>query len=336
MNKYDKYRELVNRRKQCTLCTGVRNPSEIGEGEFDSSQIGPWSLWQSNLDAKIMVIGQDWGDVSYFKKWKGVDQPTGNPTNTNLQKLLKNIGCKLLTPCEDQSNIIFLTNMILCMKTGGLQGKVEKQWFENCACNFLIPLIKLINPRIVISLGKKVSETILDLYEIPYKKNAPFSKMVVSSPYQLTKSTVFFPQYHCGAGSINRNRSMSNQEKDWDKINIWQQNNLELVISRIIEKYKSSSHFNISKRYEGAGSGLPFPRLNRAAIDQICEDRDAVFSRYAIWANTVRDYIVKASEKLDRDPQEATNLLKVAVNNLSAFSEIQSEIDSLEKTKCQD
>ena len=41
---------------------------------FRSAQIGPWSLWQGNLDAEIMVIGQDWGDKNYFTKNKGHDQ----------------------------------------------------------------------------------------------------------------------------------------------------------------------------------------------------------------------------------------------------------------------
>ena len=54
---------------------------------------------------------------------------------------------------------------------------------------------------------------------------------------------------------------------------------------------------------------------------------EAVFSRYAIWANTVRDHIAEALEILDTDRAEAERLLRHAQNSLSAFSEIQSRFD---------
>lgn len=223
--KISKYHELVVKRKKCSLCTDLCNPSSFENGHLDSDQIGPWTLWQGNINAQIMVIGQDWGDISYFKKWEGKDQPSGNPTNTNLQQLLKNIKVNIGQPRDKQQNIIFLSNIILCLKTGGLQGKVEKLWFENCSINFLYPLINIVQPKIIISLGKKVCETILDLYEISYSKSAKFSKTIESSPFVLSKETYLFPMYHCGAGSINRNRSFTLQKQDWEKINSWLRTN---------------------------------------------------------------------------------------------------------------
>lgn len=225
MTKIEKYRKLVEERKQCSLCQGLRNPAGISGGKWDSDQIGPWSLWQANLDAELVVVGQDWSDVSYFRKWEGRDQPSGNPTNENLQKLLNTIGIQIRKPRDPQDQIVFFTNIILCLKAGGLQAPVKDNWLKNCSSTFFVPLIEIINPKVVIALGKKVSESILHLYGISYSKSAVFSKMLSQAPYQLTDSTAFFPVYHCGAQGVNRNRSMMEQEEDWSKVNMWLDSN---------------------------------------------------------------------------------------------------------------
>lgn len=225
MTKIERYRKLVNKRKQCSLCRNLCNPHCINDGKWDSEQIGPWSLWQANLDSELVVVGQDWSDVTYFTKWEGKDQPKGNPTNENLQHLLDGIGIKIQKPRDPQDDIIFFTNIILCLKDGGLQGPVEDEWFKNCSQSFFVPLIEIINPKVVVALGKKVSESIFDLYGTSYSKSAVFSKMLSRSPYQLTSSTVLFPVYHCGARGIKINRPMTEQEQDWSKINAWLQNN---------------------------------------------------------------------------------------------------------------
>jgi len=107
------------------------------------------------------------------------------------------------------------------LKTGGLQSRVDDRWFTNCSRSFFKPLVEIINPRVIIALGKNISESILTLYGIPYSKNVTLSKMMSQSPYQLTNSTRLFPVYHCGAGSVNRNRPMPKQEEDWSKIGKW-------------------------------------------------------------------------------------------------------------------
>lgn len=88
MKKQEAYSNLVRQRKSCRSCRGLVNPAMHEGGKYDSGEIGPWTLWQGDLNSKIMIVGQDWGDKAYFTKWKGADQPSGNPTNSNLQKLL--------------------------------------------------------------------------------------------------------------------------------------------------------------------------------------------------------------------------------------------------------
>jgi hypothetical protein len=124
MNRQEAYKTLVEKRKNCGLCTktGLVNPACFENGDYDSDHIGPWSRWQGNLNADIMVVGQDWGDIAYFKKYEGFDQPSGNPTNTNLQQFLRQFRIFIKEPKEIQNHSIFLTNIILCLKSGGLCG----------------------------------------------------------------------------------------------------------------------------------------------------------------------------------------------------------------------
>ena len=58
--------QLVTARKACHLCSGLTNPADVDGGRLNSEHIGAWSLWQGNLDAPVMVVGQDWGDTTYF------------------------------------------------------------------------------------------------------------------------------------------------------------------------------------------------------------------------------------------------------------------------------
>ena len=113
MNK-QAYAELVVKRRTCQRCAGLTNPSQADGGRFDSDEIGPWSRWQGNLDAQIMVVGQDWGDIRYFREFEGWDGPD-NSTNKTLTKILKTISITIDPPqTANGQDVLFFTNAILC------------------------------------------------------------------------------------------------------------------------------------------------------------------------------------------------------------------------------
>lgn len=65
LTKQERYDRLVSERKQCRCqeCRPLCNQSQICGGAYDYNQIGSWSLWHGNLDAKIVVVGRDWGSA---------------------------------------------------------------------------------------------------------------------------------------------------------------------------------------------------------------------------------------------------------------------------------
>jgi uracil-DNA glycosylase len=89
--KQRQYRDLVKKRNACRLCIGLTNPADVALERYDSDEIGPWSRLHGDLDAQLMIVGQDWGDVRYFNDNKGLDR-LDNPTMCNLEKLLSHIG----------------------------------------------------------------------------------------------------------------------------------------------------------------------------------------------------------------------------------------------------
>lgn len=215
MEKLDRYHSLVAKRKGCALCKELMNPSRFQSGRYDSEHIGPWSIWQGSLDASIMVIGQDWGDIRYFEENKGFDAK-GNPTNNTLVKLLSILGVSVQSPeLVDQPQVAFFTNAILCLKEGGLQGSVRQHWFDNCA-DFLIKQIEIVSPKVVVTLGEKPFGTILKAFGL---KAGLFKKAVESSDgFRLSNESSLFPVYHCGMRIQNTHRCYEQQKDDWQRI----------------------------------------------------------------------------------------------------------------------
>lgn len=219
MSKEENYQTLVQSRKSCHLCSGLTNPADCADGVFDPDQIGPWTRWQGNLTAKLMIIGQDWGDSTYFLNNAGVES-SKNPTNQNLVKLLASIGVDVdpLPKFSAFEGQIFLTNAILCLKEGGLQGTVKQEWFDNCGTKHLKPTIELVKPEVLISLGERVYTVLQELYDLPRIR---FRDAVNSkSGTSLASGIYYFPMYHCGSRIINTHRKLEQQIADWARVKV--------------------------------------------------------------------------------------------------------------------
>jgi len=217
-NKQRQYNELVQSRKQCRACAGLKNPACRGFNKFDSDEIGPWSRLHGDLNAKLMIVGQDWGGQQYYRDFKGLDD-LDNPTMNNLQHLLAKIGMDVSTTTyAPQKRGLFLTNAILCLKSGGLQAKIDRSWLANCGERFLRKQIEIVSPKIVVGLGSDAFNAILVSFG---QKEMKLSDAILDkSGVPLSSTTRLFAAYHCGAGTINRNRDLKTQTRDWNRIGL--------------------------------------------------------------------------------------------------------------------
>ena len=104
---------------------------------------------------------------------------------------------------------------------------------------------------------------------------------------------------------------------------------LELALKKILERYEETEDYLISQAYGDGGAVNPFPRLHRAVINQI-DGGDATLSRYAIWANTVRDNLIEFTKLIESDTDKALDHLRISINSLSCFCDIQAHFDPFE------
>lgn len=209
------YRRMVTARRICRECAGLTNGSVIGAGKFDSAEIGPWTRWLGDLSARVLVVGQDWGDQRAFTKQEGRNDPSA--TNTMLRSLLASVGVPV--PDVDQSGRssgVFLTNAVLCFKDNGCQGPVRAEWFQNCGPRFLRPQIELINPRVIICLGERAYTAMLSAYRLP--KHNKWRAVVEGPGVHLAGGPIAFGVYHCGRRILNTHRDEAAQFRDWQRI----------------------------------------------------------------------------------------------------------------------
>ena len=84
MNLRDEYLGLVEARRRCRLCPMLTNPSAVREGTLDSGEIGPYSTWQADLRADLVVVAKDFAPVEKFVDLSGRPGPRVR-TNVRLQ-----------------------------------------------------------------------------------------------------------------------------------------------------------------------------------------------------------------------------------------------------------
>lgn len=108
---------------------------------------------------------------------------------------------------------------------------------------------------------------------------------------------------------------------------------IERLIQKTIKLCDRDDKIIISEAFPDGGLDPLSPRLERAAMNQLGNGK-AMVSRYGIWANTVRDNILHAMDLLENGKsEEAKSFLTRAVNSLSAFAEIQAQLDPMREDR---
>ena len=211
------YLALVDARKACRFCSnsGLINASVIRDGEIDSAHIGPWSGWLGDLHARVMVIGQDWGDQRAFENQAGRNW-SDSATNRMLIQLMAHAGIVVPEGPGEPSGV-FLTNAVLCFRTDdGCQGSGKTEWFQNCGPRFLRPQIELVKPQVVVCLGRRAYAAVLSAYELPPVQD--WRAAVEGSGIALAGGPIAFAVYHCSQVSLNINRKEAEQVNDWKRL----------------------------------------------------------------------------------------------------------------------
>jgi hypothetical protein len=211
------YAALVTARKACRICI-ERSPGKIrscAEFDFDPDVVSHWEQWLGHKRPKILVVGQDFGNVGYFVRNRGRDEPN-NKTNENLYKLLREAGLDVTHPAvRDVNAPVFLTNSILCVKEGAMNRPILSSWVDICTEKHLSPLIHNLKPPVVVGMGNCGWRAVRRVFAL---KDAPqHISRAAGCSWISANQTRVFAVGHCGPlGVINRR--WPQQLSDWQRI----------------------------------------------------------------------------------------------------------------------
>lgn len=245
LNKESEYNALVRSIKGCNKhCRGL-SPCEACD------EVNLWTYWvggRNNLNAKILLVGQDWGKksgkeyASTMKRISDWDNPyyreRYSKTNDRLCSLFSSIGYNI---SQDGSSSprpltdLFFTNFVACYRTADskISGGFQTEWQNNCMPHFR-ELIRIVQPKIVLCLGKSVYQGVCKAADLPmHISGQNYNEVIAEGARQMTISKMectVFPLAHPGAmGTLNRcviektskrsvSQGVSLQMNDWKKI----------------------------------------------------------------------------------------------------------------------
>jgi uracil-DNA glycosylase len=211
------YAALVAARKSCRICI-ERSPGSIrscAEFAFDPPVVSLWEQWLGHKRPRLLVVGQDFGNVAYFVRNRGCDEP-GNKTNENLKTLLAAAGFAITDPPQpDTSSPIFLTNSILCLKQGAMSGPIRQSWVTACTERHLRPLLEWLQPPVVVGMGACGWRAVRQAFTLQ-RAPLPISR-AAGCDWVAADGTRVFAVGHCGPLGLT-NRPWAEQLRDWRRI----------------------------------------------------------------------------------------------------------------------
>lgn len=204
-------RALAELRKKTRL-KGYKGVSDFHGGTFDGNHVSPWTKSGCNVDADIMVVGQDWVSADAFKRYnrdssvatEGYDPSF--PTNKNLDSLLKKHFGVIRKDC-------YLTNLFPFIKSGHASASIPLKHLVQCATIFTLQEIRIVRPRLVICLGLRTFSALRETVGFTDKLKMAEA---IAAPFDY-EDAVIACVAHTGAFGMN-NRGKDQVERDWRKL----------------------------------------------------------------------------------------------------------------------
>lgn len=247
MDKENQYRELIDDVKRFYENKARLHQHEpLYLGWYDEcKEINLWTYWQGRgcLDARIMLVGQDWGSPgecseSYMSQFEEFNcgrrsaywMDGTSITDANLIALFSSLGYNVSNGALPNPDLFF-TNFVLGYRNKGFSGGFKQRWLRENK-DFFRRLAEIIEPEIIICLGRNAFHGVMMAYGQKVRFRS-YNAFIVSkeNPVELSlasgKRTYVFAEAHCGAmGTLNRSRlkdpegitGLKLQEKDWQRI----------------------------------------------------------------------------------------------------------------------
>lgn len=212
------YQALVEKRKQWAFSDSeLTNPAAT---LYDVDEIEPWAQWQNNLDAKVLVVGQEYCDVETYTRTQAKVELQADrykyPANKNLREFLTILGLDPGHPtAPNKTNPVFMTNCVMGLKEPPMSANFKAKWLRESGDEFLIPLIRIIRPKVIIPIGTHATRSLGRLFNFPVGAHTAAVMNHVERD-----GMAICPVFHTG-GLGFRHRARVDQMKDWHRIGKW-------------------------------------------------------------------------------------------------------------------
>ncbi|MFT4090974.1 MAG: hypothetical protein QM645_09595 [Asticcacaulis sp.] len=208
MNKESQLKQLGLKRRQ-TQWPNYANIGDFHDGAYDCEWVSPWTKSASNIDAKFMLIAQDWAGADYLSAPLRADVARLGydpylETNINLQRLLKTYLNVAFEEC-------FATNLFPFIKQGSMNKAIPACDYRLAARDYLFPQIQILQPKVLICLGLPAYRFTSELFGV--KPEARIGD-AIAHPLQIGKMQVFAVTHTGRLGTNNRGRDQV--ERDWE------------------------------------------------------------------------------------------------------------------------
>lgn len=247
MNKEQAYRALISDVKEYYIAQESihKNDPVYLTWYNDCEEINLWAYWQGRgkLNAKIMLVGQDWGcpadsSKDYMAQFSEINEGKRSSywldgtsiTDKNLIELFSSIGYTISSG-EPWNPNLFFTNYVLGYRNKGFSGSFQARWLNENK-DFFSRLANIIQPTVIICIGRNTFRGVMLAFDKKVRignynafitgKNNPIEVFLESG-----QKVAVFAEAHCGAmGTLNRSRlkapdgttGIELQKRDWTKI----------------------------------------------------------------------------------------------------------------------
>ncbi|MCK1586937.1 uracil-DNA glycosylase family protein [Bradyrhizobium sp. 169] len=176
-------------------------------GIWDCKHVVPWTTSASNVDADLMIIGQDWASEQFLREPKyntaervsarlSAGQDEYLPTNRRLKSLLR-------THCGLEFAQTYATDVLVFIKPGTMTGNVPMKDMLYCAETYTLPQIRIVKPRMVICLGAKTFNSVRRAMGMPDLKLSEACSPLAHSIDKGTGTEIYGVPHTGGLGHAN-------------------------------------------------------------------------------------------------------------------------------------
>ena len=158
MNKAERMALIVARRRAAEGWATTETPTtprayraigDFHDRAYECEHVSPVSIAAHNLDAKVMLMGQDWDSE------KGCEREPRRPVRGYDPKLATNIFLDTLLEktfglerCD-----VFFTNLFPFVKPGGMSTTIPTADLTRAALEFALPQVEIVGPKVVVCFG---------------------------------------------------------------------------------------------------------------------------------------------------------------------------------------